>query len=112
MAQVAPEVRQHFDLLLGLAIERWAGLPEDERTIDQWDPVDQSLFGAEWPLEEQRLDMLKCYVAEGVLTPAQLERYHDLERLVAQNRPIVDRMLSGWITGEESLRRATQQAPD
>ncbi|HLH23416.1 MAG TPA: hypothetical protein VK066_12915 [Chloroflexota bacterium] len=105
MAQVAPRVRRHIDLLLALAIDRWAGLPEDERTIDEWDPVDQSLFGAEWPLEEQRLDMLKRYVADGALTPAQLERYHELERLVAQNRPIVDRLLPGWVSAAESRRR-------
>jgi hypothetical protein len=112
MAQVAPEVQQHIDLLLSLAIERWAGLPEDELTIDQWDPVDQSIFGAEWPLEEQRLDMLQRYVAEGALTPAQLERYRELQRLVAQNRPVLDRLLRGWISGEASLRRAAKpEAP-
>jgi hypothetical protein len=105
MAQVAPQTQRHIDLLLGMAIERWSGLPETERTIDQWDPVDQNIFLAEWPLEEQRLEMLRAYVTSGAMTPAQLERYHELQRLVAQNRPVVDRLFAGWVTVEESRRR-------
>jgi hypothetical protein len=79
-----------------------------ERTIDQWNSVDQSLFEAEWPLEAQRLDMLRRRVAEGALMLPRLERCEELERPVEQNRRIVDRMLPGWITGAESLRRAAR----
>lgn len=105
MAQVAPKTQRHIDLLLGMAIESWSGLPETERTIDEWDPVDQNIFCAEWPLEEQRLEMLREYVASGAMTQAQLGRYHELQRLVTQNRPVVDRLFAGWVTVAESRRR-------
>jgi hypothetical protein len=105
MAQVAPETQRHIDLLLGLAIETWSGLPETERTIDEWDPLDQNIFLAEWPLEEQRLDLLREYVASEAMTEPQLERYHELRKLVTQHRPVVERLFAGWVTVAESRRR-------
>jgi hypothetical protein len=105
MAQVAPKTKRHIDILLGMAMETWSSLPETERTIDEWDPVDRSIFLAEWPLEERRLEMLQDYAASGAMTESQLARYSELQKLVAQNRPVVDRLFEGWITVAESRRR-------
>jgi hypothetical protein len=105
MAKVAPETARHIEIILSHLTERWAELPTVVQTIDQWDPVDQSLFRVEWPLEDEHLEMLREYIVRGLLDPAQLERYHELERLMAQNQPVLDRLFEGWITVAESRRR-------
>jgi hypothetical protein len=93
MADVALTVQQHVELLLALCTEVWQSLPQIATEINQWDLIDQLRFTEEWPLQEQRLRMLAEYVAEGALTPDQLARYQALQPLVAENRPIVDRIL-------------------
>jgi hypothetical protein len=70
-------------------------MPEIEQEIDQWDLLDQLHFTEEWPLEEQRLEMLDEYAIQGSLTPEQMARYHHLKQLVAEYRPIVRRIRDG-----------------
>jgi hypothetical protein len=105
MAKVAPDIARHIHYLLAHLLERWTELPEVERTIDEWDPVDAVLFNVEWPLEDQHLEMLRDYVGQGLLTASQLEQFRELERVMVQNQPILDRLFAGWITVAESRRR-------
>jgi hypothetical protein len=92
MAQVVRSVHERIDLILGILEEQWGRLPAVETEIDGWDPIDQIVFIEEWPLEEQRLDQMKSYAAEGALTEEQMARYEDLKRVVTRNRPIIRRL--------------------
>jgi hypothetical protein len=73
----------------------WRRLPGIAAEIDKWDQIEQITFIEEWPLEEQRLQRLEQYVAEGALTLDPLARYGDLERIIAKNRPVLQQLLKG-----------------
>jgi hypothetical protein len=91
MAQVKP-VPGSTDWQLDWSLWQWGRLPEVEAEIDQWDQLDQIHFIEEWPLEEERLLQLEQDAVNGHLTPEQLRRYEQLQCLVAQNRPIIQRL--------------------
>ncbi len=91
MAKVKP-VPGSIDWQLDWSLWQWGRLPEVEVEIDQWDQLDQIHFIEEWPLEEERLLRPERYAANGSFTPEQRERYEQLTRLVARNRPIVQRL--------------------
>lgn len=82
----------HIELLLSTSLEAWKGLPEAEATIDEWDQIEQIVFITDWPLEEQRLDHLEEYRAEGAMTPEQQSRHDELKCVVERNRPIIRRL--------------------
>ncbi len=85
-------VQQHIARQLDWSLWQWDRLSEIEAEIDGWDLLDQLDFIEEWPLEEERLLRLEGHAAEGAMTPDQRQRYEDLKRLVAQNRPIIRRL--------------------
>ncbi len=89
-------VQQHIARQLDWSLWQWGRLPEIEIEIDGWNLLDQLDFILgfieEWPLEEGRLLRLEGHVAEGAMTPDQRQRYEDLKRLVARNRPIIRRL--------------------
>lgn len=95
MAQVATTVNQHAELLLAHLLEVWQDLAWVAAEIERWDPGEQIDFIEEWPTQEQSLQQLERYAAEEGLTPEQLARYEDLQRLVARNRPIIRRLQAG-----------------
>jgi len=92
MAQVVRTVHKRIDRILSILEEQWGRLPEVETEIDEWDLIDQIVFIEEWPLEEQRLDQMQVYAAEGALTEEQMARYEELKRVVTQNRSIIRRL--------------------
>jgi len=92
MAQVAPSVQQHIDLLLSGLLERWNELPQVVHTIDDWDVVDQINYMEEWPLVEQRLKILAGYAAEGSMNPDQRRQYDVLLKIVERHRHLVARL--------------------
>lgn len=92
MAHVNEDIRRHVQLLLEHSFDQWQRLPQVETEIDQWDQLDQIVFIEEWPLEEEHLRMLEEYACEDALTPEQLRRYDELKRIVACNRPIIERL--------------------
>ncbi len=81
-----------IDGQLSIAEARWPSLPEVEREIDSWDPEDAVTFVFEWGVEDHRLSMLEEDARSGLMTPEQLARYERLKRVVAQNRPIIERL--------------------
>ena len=92
MVDVSAAIEQRIDRVLDRLLFRWRRLPEVEAEIDQWDLVDQLDFVEEWPTEENRLADLERLVAQGALTPNQLARYEELQRVIEQNRPIIRRL--------------------
>ena len=91
MAKVKP-VPGSLDWQLDWSLWQWRRLPRVEAEIDQWDQLDQILFLEEWTLEEERLLRLERDAANGTFTPEQRQRYEQLQRLVAKNRPIIKRL--------------------
>jgi hypothetical protein len=92
MAQVAQGTHRQIEHLLARAFAEWEEVPAVETEIDGWDLLDQIVYVEEWTLAEERLLRLERFAAEGALTDAQAVRYNDLKRLVAQNRPIIERL--------------------
>ncbi|HEY7065931.1 MAG TPA: hypothetical protein VII06_30945 [Chloroflexota bacterium] len=92
MAQVSEAVRQDVERLLDRLSDEWGRLPEVAAEIDTWDWADAVVFIEECTLEEDCLRRLEQYVADGALTPGQLARYKQIQALVAQNRPIIQRL--------------------
>jgi hypothetical protein len=92
MAQVTQTTQQRIDLLLDLSFSEWDTLPESEATIDRWDQLEQILFIEEWPLAEERLRQLAHYAATDTLSHEQQARYEALQKVVAANRPIIERL--------------------
>jgi predicted NUDIX family NTP pyrophosphohydrolase len=90
------QVRRHHDYELDLQLDRaiaaWQELAEVEHEIDGWDLVDQLVFIEEWPLEEERLRRLAESDRTGAFTKSQRGLYERLLRLVASQRPIIDRL--------------------
>lgn len=83
---------EYIDKLLYLSSANWKELPKVESEIDEWDQIDQIVFIEEWPLEEMRLKSLERYAREGHMTEDQLARYEELKKLVARNRPIIQKL--------------------
>ena len=92
MAQVAPVVQEHIDILLCALLERWHDLPNVIQTIDEWDVVDQIIYVEEWPVVEQRLGILAEYAAENSMNPDQARQYNALLQVVEEHRPLVARL--------------------
>jgi hypothetical protein len=93
VAQVDRATRHDVDHLLKWSTVAWQELTEVEREIDGWDLIDQLVFLEEWPLEEERLRRLADLAQTGSLTGDQCARYEELLRLVARQRPIIERLL-------------------
>lgn len=92
MAQVAPLVQQHIDILLCGLLERWNDLPAIIETINEWDVVDQIAYVEEWPVVEQRLKILAEYAAENSMSRDQIRQYDTLLQIVERHRPLVARL--------------------
>ncbi len=82
--------RYYLDYLFA----EWADLPEVEREWPTWEEPARLLFVVEWPMREDRLALLRQQVADGLLAPEQMGRYHELLALIEKHRPILDRLLS------------------
>src|SRR5262249_11922935 len=92
VADVTSQVRQRIERDLDRSLEAWSQLPRGEAEIDDWDQLDQIALLEEWPLEEEGALRLERYASEQLLTPNQHDRYEQINRLVAENRPIIKRL--------------------
>ncbi len=95
MDEVDTEVRARISRWLDRSLWEWSRLPEVEAEIEQWDQIDQIVYVTEWTLEEERLLRLERYRASGAMTSEQVAEHDKLRRLVAQNRPIIERLRRG-----------------
>ena len=92
MAQVDRATREDVEHLLARASAAWESLPDVQRDFVQWDLVDQLAFIEEWPLEEERLERLATLARVDIFSDSQRARYARLLRVVADTRPIVERL--------------------
>ncbi len=86
------ELRELIERQLTFGRAAWGRLPEVEAEIDDWDPEDAEVFILEWSIEEDRLYYLREYYEQGAMTEEQAARYKVLKKLVARNRPIIERL--------------------
>jgi hypothetical protein len=88
MAQVVPDAQllARIDRYLEYLFDRWEQLPEMAAEWDEWDDLSRLTFAVNWGVPADRLAQLRHWADEGLLTPAQQERYDRLLQLVSQNR--------------------------
>lgn len=97
MAQVARDLhpRPDVDYHLDYQFRAWAGIPEYTEWWPDMDAVDREVFHLEWVgITEGRLDQLRQWAEQGLLTTAQRDRYRQLLELVAQHRPTIEALLN------------------
>jgi hypothetical protein len=93
VAQVDAATRVDVDHLLHWAAVAWDELVTVEQEIDSWEQIEQIVYLEEWPIEEDRLRRLDRHARAGDLSDEQRVRYRDLLKLVAERRPIIERLL-------------------
>ncbi len=92
MDKVSKTAAADVDRVLDRLMCEWERLPEVESEIGRWDWLDQIVFIEEWPIQEDALADIARHAAAGALTTTQLGRYEELKRVVARNRPIIQRL--------------------
>ena len=94
MAQVTDDVPARVDGLLAYLRGEWEAIP---RLANEWnalDQIDRVHALIDRPVVESNLRALEDYAAQGVLTPAQAERYTRLRALITQSRPVLRRLMA------------------
>ena len=84
-----------LDLMLDVRLEIWQAVPETLEAMEQWDPDDRLEFLYELAPEENMLGFLAEQAARGMMTPAQLDRFAEVEALVAARRAVLDAYPTG-----------------
>lgn len=92
MAQIAIRPHDRVDVLLDYLIDEWERLPEAAREIDRWDLIEQIDYVEEWAPKEDLADELQHQIDSSAPSPAQRARYDELQRLMREHRPILDRL--------------------
>lgn len=92
MAQVTTDVQHTIDQWLEYLTEAWRGLPQAAREIDQWDLVEQIDYVEEWTPKEELAVQLRHLIVSPEATRDQQQRFQQLERLMRDYRPILDRL--------------------
>ncbi|MBA3332234.1 MAG: hypothetical protein H0T39_15415 [Actinobacteria bacterium] len=93
-AQVTQDISATIEYLLDYLTSVWQDIPWVAKQWPNWDWTDKEVFTVEWGLKEERLEELEGYAKLGTLTRPQCERYEALRRLIAANRPSLDRLLN------------------
>jgi hypothetical protein len=96
MAQVAQDsrLREWIEDFLDYVHKRWNMIPELAAEWDEWDEDSRTDFALDWPICEDRLQQLQGWAEQGLMTPTQRARYDELLKLVAANRPTLERLLA------------------
>jgi hypothetical protein len=96
MAQVVPisDVSTHIDSYLEYLTDVMDDLVEIDAEWDSWTNYEQLDFLIEWDIKRDRLSLLAKWSDQGLFTPSQQVRYHDLLEFIEQRRPILDRLLA------------------
>lgn len=94
MAHISGEVGSQIERLLTYLERAWDAVPETAQEWPSWDPLEQEVFHLEWAVKEDNLDRLCEYERQGQIDPRQLSRLQELRLHIAQNRPLLERMLA------------------
>ena len=96
MAQLVqdPTLRDKIEFALDYLLREWSGVQELAGEWNNWDEDSRLVFELNWAVPEDWLHQLQQWAEQGVLTPEQRCRYADLLKLVAQQRPTLERLLA------------------
>lgn len=95
MAQVTDQTAEKINWLLDYLFGQWEDLRE---MATEWGEItyhEREDLWLEWPLKEDAQLRLKQYVDQGLLNATQRKRYEELQRVIEDLRPEVDRLLRG-----------------
>jgi hypothetical protein len=92
VAQVKSDVQLAIDQWLDYLTEAWRGLPQAALDIDQWDLIEQIDYVEEWTPKEEVAVQLRRLIASPEATEEQRARYRQLDQLMREHRPILDRL--------------------
>jgi hypothetical protein len=92
VAQVTTDVQRTIDAWLEYLTEAWRGLPTAAREIDRWDLLEQIDYVEEWTPKEEVAAKLRQLITSPEATGDQRARFRQLERLMRENRPILERL--------------------
>ena len=97
MAQVAQraKLREWIEDYLDYLFREWESIPALAAEWEEWDENSKLTFVIDWGVPEDRLGQLRQWAEKDLLTPAQRARYEELLWLVAQHRPVLERLLHG-----------------
>jgi hypothetical protein len=97
MAQVTDTLtlRQRIDADLDYLFLEWRSVPQLTEEWAEWEDHDRYDFWLEWPIREGYLRELREWSEQGLLTPAQRERYEELLGLIARHRPVLEGLFAG-----------------
>jgi hypothetical protein len=96
MAQVIQdkELLERIDDYLDYLLKTWKDVPLEAEDWEAWDDFTRLEYELDWGVPNDRLAQLRAWVKESILTPSQQGLYNDLEALIAENQPLLDRMLA------------------
>jgi hypothetical protein len=89
---VTTDNQQIIDQWLEYLSDAWQGLPRAAEEIDGWDLIEQIDYVEEWTPKVDLATQLRRLIAAPQATDEQRARYRRLERLMRENRPILDRL--------------------
>lgn len=93
MAKVTKSERSAWiDDFLDYEFDQWCSVPELAAEWKEWDAFSQTTLVVNWGVVTDRLASLRGWAADGQMTPAQRQRFEELERVVAQHEPTVKRL--------------------
>ena len=85
---------QRTDTYLVYLATEWASVPNVSAFWAAWDEDERLDFQVEWAIREDRLGVLEEMAAADALTLTQCDRLAVLQRLVARNRPTIERLFA------------------
>ena len=85
---------EQIDTYLDYLQKTWAGIALDAEEWAEWDDDSRLIFELNWAVPEDHLAQLNEWARQGQITAEQRARYDQLLRLVAANRPLLNRMLA------------------
>lgn len=96
MAALARDSRldDRIDAFLSYLIGEWEAVPGVVEDWAAWSEYDRLDFALEWPIREDRLQQLRGFAEQGLLTSAQRRRYDQLLLVVERRRPTLEALFA------------------
>jgi len=83
---------ERIDGFLAYLIREWEATPALAEEWPEWSSSDRDAFALDWPVKEDRLMQLGALARDGRLSPEQVRRFRHVSELVAEHRPLLDRL--------------------
>jgi hypothetical protein len=82
-----------IDDYIAYLIREWQAIPEVAAAWDQFEEPDRLDFVLEWPIKEDRLQMLRRWAKTEAMTPDQCGRFAELLEIVDRQKPLLQQLL-------------------